>query len=100
MKSLGDFNLDAFQDLPFDRRKILVDEICDRLRELSQQMVLIGRFDVKALLEQIAEGLFAVSFMGVGDGAGILQSALSMMDAVEEEISSATADVAARTSRH
>ncbi|MCS3742138.1 hypothetical protein [Rhizobium sp. BK661] len=89
-----------FHDLSLEQRKVVVAEARDRMRELSRNMRSIGRNDIVELLDKICEGLHVASFLSDPDGAGLLQRALTMMDAVETEIAAVAAAAGKCTTRH
>ncbi|MBB3318244.1 MULTISPECIES: hypothetical protein [unclassified Rhizobium] len=89
-----------FHDLSLEQRKVVVAEARDRMRELSRNMRSIGRNDIVELLDKICEGLHVASFLSDPDGAGLLQRALTMMDAVESEIAAVAAAAGKCTTRH
>ncbi|EPE96432.1 hypothetical protein [Rhizobium grahamii] len=92
--------LHDFHHLSIEQRSVVVGEICDRMRELSHSMRRIGRYDIVDLLEKICEGLHVASFLFSADSAGLLQRALTMMDAVEDEIASVVASSGGCATRH
>lgn len=100
MESLKHQSVGEFHDLSLEQRKVVVAEICDRMRGLSRNMRSIGRSDIVELLDKICEGLHVASFLSNSDSAGLLQLALTMMDAVESEIAAVAASAGRCTTRH